>query len=450
MSDEAPKLEELRQLAAVGDVETFALRAGEMHPSDVADVLAGLDDELRLRFVSHLPLEIVSQALAEMEEEEQPGELLAAMIPERAADILEELEDDDAADLVADLSPETAQRILSDVDVEDRADIERLLEYEEDSAGGRMTTAIVIVPERATAAEAIAEIRRQAEEVEDFYQIYCVDDRRHLVGILALQRLVVAHPSTRVKDLMEPPPATATAELDQEEVARLMARYNVPAIAVIDTGGRLLGRVTFDDVIDVVEAERTEDLLMFGGLGGGAAEAELGGPWHGSVRRRLPWLYLNLITAFLAGAVVYVFQETVAQVVVLAALMPIVAGLGGNAGTQSLAITVRRIALGLNPPGTALGHIAKEMLIGGVNGLAVGAVVAIAAAALGQGWQLGLVVLLAMWGNQVVAVTLGAAVPLGLQRLGVDPAVASSVFVTAFTDVVGFALLLGLAAWLLL
>lgn len=450
MTDDITQLEHLRRLAEAGDADGFADRAREVHPSDVSDVLAGLEEDARLALVEQLPPEIVSEALAEMEEEEQPGELLAALVPERAADILEELDDDDAADLIADLTPEAAERILSGVDVEDRADIERLLEYEEDSAGGRMTRAIVAVPERATAAEAIEEIRRQAEEVEDFYQIYSVDERHRLVGILALQRLVVAHPETPVRDIMEPAPATATPEMDQEEVARLMARYNVPAIAVVDAVGRLLGRVTFDDVIDVVEAERTEDLLMFGGLGGGEAESELGAPWYRSVRRRLPWLYLNLITAVLAGAVVYVFQATIAQFVALAALMPIVAGLGGNAGTQSLAVTVRRIALGLNPPGTALAQVGKEMLIGLVNGLAVGLVVGVAAATLGHGWALGVVVFLAMWGNQVVAVTLGAAVPLTLQRFGVDPAIASSVFVTAFTDVVGFFLLLGLAAWVLL
>ena len=400
-----------------------------MHPSDVSDVLAGLDEEARLRLVERLPPEVVSEALAEMEVDEHPEELLAALIPGLAADILEEMDDDDAADLVGELPPEAAERILSDVDVEDRAEIERLLEFEEDTAGGRMTAAVVSVREELTAEQAIEEIRRQAEEIEDFYQVYCCNARGQLVGVLPVQRLVIARPTTAVRDIMEPVLAVATPDMDQEEVARLLARYNVPSIPVVDTEERLIGRVTFDDVIDVVEAEQTEDLLKFGGAGG---EEALGDEWHEAVRRRLPWLYLNLMTALLAAAVVVFFEDTISQIVALAAVMPVVAGLGGSAGTQALAVTIRRIALGMTPAG---------------SGVVVGAV---AAMGLGHGWELGLVVTLAMWGALIVAATVGAAVPLTLQRIGVDPAVASSGFVTAVTDIAGFLLLLGLAAWLLL
>ncbi len=447
MTDQAEYLSDLRALAESGDVAAFVERARELHASDVSDVLAGLDEETRLLLVQALPPEIASEALAEMEEEEHPEEVLAALVPEHAADIVDELDDDDAADLIAELPADTAELILSEV--EDRGEIERLLTYDEESAGGVMTAAAVAVDQDGTAAQAIDEIRRQAEDVEEFYQVYCVDARHHLVGILPLQRLVVAKPDRPVRDIMDPPPVVARPEMDQEEVARLMARYNVPAIAVVSEGGKLLGRITFDDVIDVVEAESTEDLLKFGGLGGEAEDA-LGADWRDAVRRRLPWLYLNLVTALLAAAVVVLFEATVAQLVVLAAVMPVVAGLGGNAGTQSLAVTVRRLALGLNPPGTRLAHVGKEMLIGFVNGLAVAAVVAVVTTALGYGWGLGLVVLLAMWASQILAVVLGAAVPLVLDRMGADPAVASSVFVTAFTDIGGFFVLLGLAAWLLL
>lgn len=437
--------ERLRRLAETGDVGRLLAHARELHPSDFSDVLAALEPELRLKIVQALPPNVVSEAIAEMEEEEHPEDLLAALRPERAADIVEELEDDDAVDLIADLPPDAAARILSSV--ADRADIEHLLAYDEESAGGRMTAAVVAVREDATAGTAIEEVRRQAEEVGDFYQVYCVDDAGRLVGLLPLQRMVVAQPATVVRDIMEPPPATVLPTADQEEVARLMARYNVPAVPVVDERGTLLGRITFDDVIDVVEAEQTEDLLKFSG---GAGDEQLAGAWHQAVRRRLPWLYLNLVTAFLAAAVVYAFQATISQIVALAALMPIVAGLGGNAGTQALAVTVRRIALGLVPPGRGLAHVSKEMLVGFVNGVLVGAAVGLAASLLGHGWMLGAVVTLALWGNLLWAATLGATVPLVLERLGVDPAVASSVFVTAFTDTMGFLLLLGLATWLLL
>jgi magnesium transporter len=445
MNEAEAVLEELRRLAESGDVTRFLVRARELHASDLSDILAGLDEDVRLRLVQTLPAEVVSDALAEMEEEEHPEELLAALRPEKAADIVEELEDDDAVDLIADLPPETAGQILTHV--ADRADLERLLVYDEETAGGRMTAHVVAVQQSATAGEAINEVRRQAEEVGEFYQIYCVDDYHRLVGILPLQRMVVARPETPVSQLMEPPPVVAPPETDQEEVARQMSRYNVPAIPVVGTDGKLLGRVTFDDVIDVVEAEQTEDLLMFSG---GAGDEQLGGPWFHAVRSRLPWLYVNLFTAFFAGAVVLSFEETISQIVILAAIMPIVAGLGGSAGTQALAVTVRRIALGMIPARKGLALVGKEMLVGIINGLAIGLVVGLATVVLGRGWELGAVVMVAMWGSLMVAATVGAAVPLVLQRIGVDPAVASSGFVTAVTDIAGFFILLGLAALLLL
>lgn len=445
MSDVEPTLHRLRELAERGDVTQFLAVARHVHPSDLSDVLAELEEPVRLRLVQSLPAAVVSEALAEMEEEEHPAELLAALQPQQAADIVDELVDDDAVDLIADLSPESAAEILATVS--DRADLERLLGYDEETAGGRMTSGVVAVSQHATANEAIEEIRRQGEEIENFYQIYCVDDRRHLHGILPLQRLVVAKPHTTVREIMEPPPVTVPPEMDQEEVARLMARYNVPAVPVVDAAGKLLGRVTFDDIIDVVEAERTEDLLKFGGVPGGES---LAGEWHQAVRSRLPWLYVNLFTAFLAGAVVYLFQDTISRVVILAVWMPIIAGMGGNAGTQSLAVTVRRLALGQLPPGHSLQMMGKELVIGLVNGAALGATVAIVALVTGAGVQLGLVVFLAMAGNLVVAGFAGAFIPILLQRLGVDPAIASSVFVTTLTDICGFALLLGLAGSMLL
>jgi magnesium transporter len=216
---------------------------------------------------------------------------------------------------------------------------------------------------------------------------------------------------------------------------------------VVDETGRLLGRVTFDDVIDVVEAETTEDLLKFGGV---SPDEELGGGWTEAVRSRLPWLYLNLVTASLAAGVVYFFRDTIAATLALAIWMPVIAGMGGNAGTQALAVTVRRLALGLIPSHLFLRVVGKEVLVGMTNGLAIGAVVGLAAAVLGEGSMLGLVVFLAMSGNLLVAGFAGAFIPIVLERFGVDPAVASSIFVTTFTDVCGFVLLLGLAGWLLL
>jgi magnesium transporter len=303
------------------------------------------------------------------------------------------------------------------------------------------------VRDTATAAEALDEIRRQSEEVEDFYQVFVVDGEWRLVGILPFKSLVVSRPERQIREFMADADISVRPDLDQEEVARVMARYNLPSVAVVDDSGRLLGRVTFDDVIDVVEAETTEDLLKFGGV---SPDEELAAAWTESVRSRLPWLYVNLLTAFLAGGVVYLFQDTLQRTVLLAVWMPIIAGMGGNAGTQALAVTVRRLALGLIPEHRLLGVVGKEVLVGVTNGLAVGLVVGLIAALVGDQAMLGLVVFLAMAVNLLVAGFAGAFIPIVLERMGVDPAIASSIFVTTFTDTIGFLLLLGLAGWLLL
>lgn len=439
------RLDELKALAEREDLTAFLQRAPQVHPSDLADVLAALDQATRVRVVAELPTELASQALAEMETAEHPEEMLLAVGPDYAAELVDELPTDDAADIVAELPPDAREAVLAEVS--DRADVDRLLTYREDSAGGLMTTEVVAVREHATLEEAIEEIRRQSREDDELYQVYAVDDRGHLKGTVPIARLIVASPARRVRDVMEPPAVQVPPEQDQEQVARLMARYNLAAVPVVDGQGRLLGRVTFDDVIDVVEAETTEDILQFAG----ASPAEdLAAPWSGAVKKRLPWLYLNLLTAFLAGAVVYLFKGTLSRVVVLAVWMPIIAGMGGNAGTQALAVTVRRLALKLLPRDRALEVVRKEVLVGAVNGLACGVVVALTAALVGERPLLGLVVFLAMMGNLIVAGFAGAFIPVVLERTGVDPAIASSIFVTTFTDVCGFFLLLGLGTVLLL
>jgi magnesium transporter len=277
--------------------------------------------------------------------------------------------------------------------------------------------------------------------------VFVMDGASRLMGVLSFKTLVVSDPDRRVEEVMEPADVTVGPEEDQEEVARLMARYNVPSIAVVDADGRLLGRVTFDDVIDVVEAETTEDILRFGGV---SAHEDLGAPWSTAVKSRAPWVFVNLLTAFIASSVIVLFEDVLVRAVALAAYLPIVAGLGGNTGTQALAVTVRRLALRQIPVDQSVRVIRKEMAVGLTNGLLAGSAVAIVALATGQGPRLGLVVLMAMVGNLFLGSSVGAFVPLLLNRVGVDPAVASSIFVTAFTDTCGFALLLGLSSWIIL
>ncbi len=440
---------ELEDLLERGATEELLEHVARLHASDVADVLEHIEtEEQRLRVLELLPAELASEALSEMEEEEHPAELLARMEPERIARIVEELEDDDAADLIGDLEPDEQERILESVPPQEAEEIRGLLEYPEDTAGGLMTRDLLAVRSNHTAARAISQLRERAHERDDFYTIFVVEPDGHLAGIVTLQDLVLADPSTRISELVKDPPAVVTVDMDQEEVGRILARYNLPSIGVVDGEGRLVGRITFDDVIDVVEAETTEDILRFAAV----SEVEsLRGSTLGAVRSRLPWLALNLLTAVAASSVVYVFQSTIERLAILAAVMPVIAGMGGNAGTQALAVTIRRIATSKETMGQRWSVVWKELVVGIVNGLFIGLLVAAVAMLLPDAPpRLGLVVMIAMWGNLIVASTVGAFFPILLESMGVDPAIASSIFVTTFTDLCGFFLLLGMGSRMLL
>lgn len=441
-----PRLHEIAELVRAGHIDAFVSAAHELEPADLGDVLSALDETERLIAVSALPPELSGEALASMPEEAHAEDTLAAMHPERAAEIVEELADDDAADLLGQMDEHTAERILAEVEAPERAEFEKLLRYDEDSAGGLMTTRLVTVVDNATAAEAIEAIRRQSEEAEGFIQVYVTDKERHLQGVVPLKGLVTSAPARPVREFMEDADIRVHPEEGQEHVADLMARYNLLEVPVVDGNGRLLGRVTFDDVIDVVEAEATEDLLKFGGV---SADEDIAAPWHTAVRSRLPWLYVNLLTAFAAAGVVLIFSDSLQQLKWLAVFMPVIAGMGGNAGTQALAVTVRRLALGLVKAGTEPQIVGKEAAVGLLNGVAI-ACVAGMAGWFAAGTSFGIVVFSAMVGNLLVAGFAGAFVPLLLERFKIDPAIASSIFVTTFTDMCGFFLLLGLATKFLL
>ena len=309
-----------------------------------------------------------------------------------------------------------------------------------------MTTDLVSVVSTVTASEALSLVRVKGREVEDFYTVFVVDQTGRLMGTVRLDDLVIANPEEQIEGLIEEPVAVTHPEEDQELVGRLIGRYNLASIPVVSMTGILLGRITFDDVIDVIEAEQTEDILRLAGV---TDDEDLRHTWAESVRVRLPWLVLNLVTASLAASVILVYEDVIDQVITLAFLAPIIAAMGGSSGTQSLAITIRRLTV--EGPGGARGLVIKELLIGLVIGGVLGLGIAGIALLVPDGNpRLGLVVMLAMWGNQVVAGFAGAFVPATLDRIGVDPSVASSVFVHTLTDLCGFFLLLGLASKLLL
>ena len=455
MSKEAPSavatptaLAELLELADAGRLDRLPGLVSDMHPSDVADLLASVPDEGRqLRVLKALPTEVASETLAAMEVDEDRADLLRALSARRGAALLRELADDDATDLLGELQPGDRDRMLAALPSHEAGGIRELLRYGEETAGGLMTTSLVSVSGLATAAEAIAAIREQGREVEQLYTVFVVDGRGRLKGTVALDRLILAEPEDKVESLVVPALATVAPETDQEEVGRVMGRYDLVNLPVVGDQGELLGRITVDDVIDVIEAETTEDILRLAGV---SDEEELKAEWLDSVRSRLPWLVLNLVTAGLAASVILGFEDLISEVTFLAFLMPVIAALGGNTGTQALAVTIRRIAVGDE---VRLGHfevVRKEVLVGLLNGLVLGAGFAIFATLREGDPRIGLVVLLAMWVNIVVAGFAGALIPTVLKRFGLDPAVASSVFAHTLTDLVGFALVLGLAAGLLI
>ena len=435
----------IEALVREGALDEASALVAELHASDLADIVEQLEEADQVRLLSSLPVELASETLAEMEEGEDRAHLLAALEPSKGAELIEELADDDAADLMSELEPTEQQAILEELPVRTADELVGLMQYGDETAGGLMTTDFVAVEGSLTAEEALAEVRRQGQEVEDFYTVFVVDGNRRLLGTLRLDDLVIAHPDSSIEALVEEPVATVAPDEDQERVGRLIARYNLAAIPVVTPAGVLLGRITFDDVIDVIEAEQTEDILRLAGVND---EDELRNSWTASVRTRLPWLALNLLTASAAASVILVFEHVVQQIVTLAFLAPIIAAMGGSSGTQSLAITIRRLTV--EGHGSARGFVMKEILIGLVIGGVLGVGIAILAVVVNGDPVLGLVVMLAMWGNQIVAGFAGAFVPATLDRIGVDPSVASSVFVHTLTDLCGFFLLLGLASKLLL
>lgn len=419
----------------------------EYHASEIAILFEKLQQEEKERIINILPADVASEVLSEMDEEHGPAELLVNLDPEKRTEIVEELDYDDATDIISQLDEEDQQEILEDLDHEDASSIRALMTYAEDTAGGLMNSEIIKVNINLDKKDALDEIIRQSEEMEEFYTICVVDNDDILKGILSIKTVIKARADARISDLVTTDFVYVKADLDQEEVARLIKQYNLTSIPVVDGHMKLLGRVTVDDIIDVMEEENTEDILKISGV---SEDEELSGNWLEAVKSRLPWLVINLGTAFLAASIIRDFDSTVAKLSIISAYMTIIAGMGGNAATQALAVTVRRISLSDLSDKQAYNTVLKEFLVGMINGAANGLIVFIVAFFYDSNPLLGLVLFLAMTGNLIIAGLTGASIPLILKRVGIDPAVASSIIITTFTDCIGFLLPLWLATKLLL
>jgi len=433
--------------ALEGDDAELQLVLAEYHASEIALLFERLPQEAKERIINILPTEIASEVIAEMHEEQDAGELLIGLHPEKRSEIIEELDYDDATDIISQLDEDEQQELLEDIDQEDADSIRALLVYDENTAGGLMNPELIKVNVNLDKKGALDEIIRQSEEMEEFYTIYVVDDFNTLQGVLSIKNIIKAHADAKVKDLVQTDPVYVKADLDQEEVAKLISQYNLTTIPVVDDHMKLLGRITFDDIIDVMEQENTEDILKISGV---SEDEELSGNWKDAVKSRLPWLIINLATAYLAASVIRHFDGTVSGVKGIAAYMTIIAGMGGNAATQALAVTVRRISLSDLTDRQAYNTVFKEFLVGMLNGAANGLIVFAIALFYDGNPMLGLVLFLAMTGNLIIAGLTGASIPLVLKRVGIDPAVASSIIITTFTDCAGFLLPLWLATKILL
>ncbi len=433
--------------ALEGDEESLKTLLQEYHASEIAILFESLPADSKKRIINILPTEIASEIISEMDEESHPEELLLDLDPEKRSEIVEELDYDDATDIISQMDKEDQQQVLENLDIEDASNIRALLNYPEDSAGGIMNTQLIKVKIGLNKMQAIEQIVRQSEEIEEFYTIYVVDDQETLKGIVSLKDIIKSKNSVKITDLVKEDFVFVKAETDQEEVADLISQYNLTSIPVVNNEMRLLGRITFDDVIDVLEEENTEDILKISGV---SEDEALSGNWKEAVKSRLPWLILNLGTAFLASSVIRYFEPTISGIPVIAGYMTIIAGMGGNSATQALAVTVRRITLSDLTDKQAYRAVLKEFTVGFINGASIGLLVFLFALFYDENLILGLVIFIAMSGNLMIAGITGASIPLLLKRIGIDPAIASSIIITTFTDILGFLLLLGLASQVLL
>jgi magnesium transporter len=436
-------LDSVKRLQRIGATANLLNLLQKQHPADLAQIFSDISDKDREAAFSLLADRngrLAMEAVSELGPENGAA-LLATRSAEEIARLAQEIPSDDAAALIDHLPEELSTAVLDLMRPKESGVVENLLEYDEQTAGRIMNPHVFALNEDMTVGEAITELQSN-RDVEMVFYLYVVDERRHLVGVVSLRRLLLVSPETPLKRIMTAELISARVDMDQEEVARQVAAYNLLAIPVVDEANKLVGIITVDDVIDVIKDEATEDIYRLAGVAG---DERAFTPAGESLRKRLPWLGVNLGTAFLATSVVALFEGTIEQIAALAIFMPIVAGMGGNAATQTLTVVVRGIALGELSWSNSRKALIKEATVGLGNGVVLGVAAALIAWALRGNPMLGIVLGAAMVVNMFVAATAGTLIPLGLRAANIDPALASSVFITTLTDVFGFFAYLGLA-----
>ncbi|SEN52780.1 magnesium transporter [Sphingomonas gellani] len=424
-----------------GDAEEARLLVSPLHPADLADLFELTPEEDRPALAHAVADLLDADVFAEMNDYVRE-DLIDALEPHEVADIASELDTDDAVAIIEDLEPEDQREVLRAMEPDDRAAIEEALSYPEESAGRLMQRELIAVPEHWTVGDALDYLRGHDELTTDFWEIFVVDGRHHPVGTCALSWILRTPREIAIADVMQREQTLIPVDMDQEEVALRFQKYALISAAVVAESGRLVGMITVDDIVHIIQQEAGEDVLRLSGAG----EGDINEPIRLTVRTRIFWLIVNLGTAMVASSVVGLFQGTIASFALLAVLMPIVSGMGGNAGTQTLAVVVRALATNQLTSSNTRWMIFRELRIALANGVMLGALIGVGTFLFFGRADLSLVIASAMVINNVTAGLGGVLVPVTLDRFNIDPAVSSAVFVTTLTDTMGFFSFLGLAA----
>jgi magnesium transporter len=439
-------LAEVERALAEDDRHSLHRLIKPLHPADISDLLERMPPEKRYAVFSEIPQPLIGEVLLELPDSIR-ADLVGQMDHQSIVIAVQALDTDDIADFLPELPDEVIAQILFALDRQDRQRLDAVLSYPEDTAGGLMNVDTVTVRENITLEVVLRYLRARGELPEDTNKLFVVDRGDRLIGTLLLSPLLTGDPQTRVGQVMDRNPVKFDVLAPENEVAAAFERYNLISAPVVDENGRLLGRITIDDVVDVIREQGERSVLAPAGLSEGE---DIFAPVARSSRNRALWLGINLITAVLASWVIGFFETTIQKIVALAVLMPIVASMGGNAGTQTVVLVVRGLALGTVTHGNTRRLLIKELAVGVLNSLLWALAVALVALVWYRDGQLSLVIAMAMIVNLVFAALSGVLIPLGLRRVGIDPAIASGVILTAVTDIIGFFSFLGLAAVFLL
>jgi magnesium transporter len=443
---EEQKQESIREIILHMRVREIQKLFKEHHPADIAKEVQTLELHNQVKFINKLKITQATQVLKEMDLEKQQA-LVTKLGIETASGLINKLLADEAADIIATLPQDQAGEILENMKSEAR-DVEILLSYAHDTAGGIMQKEYISVPQNLTVKQAVAKIKSfELPTRKTFYMVYVTDTEGHLKGAVALNDLLIKEGDEDILKITDDKYPSVSVDTDQEEAAEVISKYDIISLPVIDPQKRLVGVITIDDVVDVLKEESSEDIFRFAGISSGEEKAL--SPLFGSLLRRIPWLIVNLGTAFLSAYTVTRFEGTISKVAVLAAFMPIVAGQGGNSGTQTATIVVRSLSLDEVAPKDFLKVLIKESLFGFVHGAISGLLTAAMAYFFTKNIWLAGIIFVAMLGNMIIAGMAGALIPLAFKRLKIDPALASSIWLTTFTDVMGFLILLGLGTILI-